>query len=140
MSLSVSLPAVGVNRAAFEHFALYYREKIRFADRGHHRDEDLPPSLKQPEDRNLVGELQSRTRPPRSRPKAPSLPCIAMTIYAPERYYNSGSRCCDLYRSDDPFSTLECPRKNASEFFRACTSITPFSSVTSYGFHSAMPV
>ena len=46
----VGLLAVGVNRAAFEDFALYYRHQSSLADRRHYRYEDLAASLEQPED------------------------------------------------------------------------------------------
>ena len=51
----VGLPSVGVDRAAFEHFALYYRHQSGSADRRDHGDEHLASSLEQSEHRSLAG-------------------------------------------------------------------------------------
>ena len=51
----VGLPAVGVDRAAFEHLALYYRHQSGPAHRRDNGDEHLAASLKQPEHRRLPG-------------------------------------------------------------------------------------
>ena len=51
----VGLPAVGVYRAALEHFALYYRHQSSSAHRSHNCHENLPAPLEQTEYRRLPG-------------------------------------------------------------------------------------
>jgi hypothetical protein len=80
----VGLPAVGVDRAALEHFALYRRQKSGPAHRGDNRREDLSAPLEKVEYRCLAGTPRPRLPRTLRAPKKDS-----STSISPERLITS---------------------------------------------------